>query len=134
MKKPTSNSILCLLGVVNGLSLASAAVLYFHSTITSQGAIAARAKSLNTIAQHVKSRTCWITASKEPFKLGDVVTTGGSDTGRLPTGCIYASYPEQFLNVAYEGGVLKVVQIYSRQEVRNQLSIISKDKNHGANI
>lgn len=111
------------------------AVLCLYSSLSrdaqSQTAIATRKQGLETIAKHLKARTCWSDQSEKPFKLGDAVITEGSQNGRLPTECIFAPKPQQFLQVAYTNGELKVIQVYSRQEVRNQLSILKKEKNDG---
>jgi hypothetical protein len=125
------NPVLGVLIGTNVICTGLVASLVVYQKVISDGAIAARAKGLETIAQHVKAKTCWSDSSEEPFKLGDEIITKGSKNGKIPTGCIYAPKVEQFLQVAYSNGVLAVVQVYSRQEVKNQLSIPKGENGNG---
>jgi len=114
---------------INALSLSIVTTAVVSKRIGSDSAITERAKGLNLVAQHFKSDTCWISKDKKPFKLGDEIDTAGSLTGKLPTSCIKSIKTGQFLQVAYAEGRLIVSQIYSKTELKNQLSILTEDNN-----
>ncbi|MBD2508995.1 hypothetical protein H6G91_17160 [Nostoc muscorum FACHB-395] len=112
-----AGNVLCL-GVVTAATVSE--------RLKSDTAIADRAKSLSVLAKHVLSDTCWKSSQPEPFKLGDSITLDGSEDGRSPTSCIYNPQTKQFIFLAYSGGQLVVNQVYSRREVRNQISILKQ--------
>lgn len=116
---------------VNLLCMGVVATQVIHQKLVSDGAITARSRGLRTVAQHYKSQTCWTDSSSKPFKIGDEITTKGSYSGRIPTGCIIAPNTNQLLQVAYLDGVLKVAQVYSQQELVNQISTMKEDKKDG---
>lgn len=92
-----------------------------YSRINSDNAITQRAKGLEILAQHVKADTCWKVRSQTPWKLNDLIDLPGS-TNKLPSSCVYSPQTQQFLKVSYLNGALQIEQVYSRQELRNQLS------------
>ena len=114
---------------INVLSLMVVTTTVVSKRIGSDSAITERAKGLNLVAQHFKSDTCWISKNSKPFKLGDEINPQGSLTGRLPTSCIKSEKTGQILQVAYAQGRLIVSQIYSKTELKNQLSILKEDSN-----
>jgi hypothetical protein len=118
----TKNPVLTALLAINTVVAVSVTAAVIQNRVTSDNAIAARAKGLQTLAQHLKADTCWKSESEQPFKLGDPVDVPGSFDGKLPTGCIYAPKVQQFLQVGYFNGELQVLQVYSRREMRHQLS------------
>ncbi|BAY27550.1 hypothetical protein NIES2100_73750 [Calothrix sp. NIES-2100] len=121
--KFASNVLLRLFLGVNVCTVLSVSASVIQNRVTSDNAIAARAKGLENLAKHVKADTCWKVKASAPWKLGDFVTVGGTEYGRLPSTCVYSPQTQQFLQVSYLDGELQVTQVYSRKEVRNQLSI-----------
>ncbi|OYE02790.1 hypothetical protein [Nostoc sp. 'Peltigera membranacea cyanobiont' 232] len=114
---------------VNCLCLATVTTAVVSKRMSSDNEITERAKGLNLVAQHFKADTCWISKDKKPFKLGDEIDTPGSLKGKLPTSCIKSIKTGQILQVAYSEGKLIVSQIYSKTELRNQLSILKEQGN-----
>jgi hypothetical protein len=98
--------------------------------VTSKNLINSRNNSLENIAKHFKSDTCWELSTKESNKIGDILNTDGTEYGKIPTSCIYSKNQNQFLDVAYENGQLKIKNIFSKTELRNQLSKLQKGKNN----
>jgi hypothetical protein len=91
--------------------------------ISSKTAITVRQKALINIAKHVKADTCWKNNSKQVFKLGDVISLQGTDTGKIPTSCIYVPKTKQFLSVSYSSDELLVQHIFSIREVQFQKTV-----------
>jgi len=114
---------------INALSLTVVTTAVVSKRMSSDNEIAERAKGLNLVAQHFKADTCWISRDEKPFKLGDEIETLGSLKGKLPTSCIKSIKTGQILHVAYSEGKLIVSQIYSKTELRNQLSTLKKEDN-----
>ncbi|MHC5917778.1 MAG: hypothetical protein ACYTXE_43960 [Nostoc sp.] len=127
MKIAISPVIWVALGV-NVLSLTVVTAASVNARLKSDAAIADRAKSLNVLAKHVLADTCWKASNNKPYKLGDSITLDGSEDGKSPTSCIYNPRTSQFLFLAYKDGELVVNQVYSRREVRNQISILKQHK------
>ena len=114
---------------INFLALATVTSVVVSKRMNSDNATTERAKGLNVVAQHFKADTCWISKSKKPFKLGDEINPPGSLKGKIPTSCIKSIKTGQILQVAYSEGKLIVSQIYSKTELRNQLSILKEESN-----
>lgn len=127
MKFPISPVLWCGLAI-NVLSLTVVTATTVNARLKSNTAIAERAKSLDAIAKHILADTCWKSNQTTPFKLGDSITLSGSEDGRSPTSCLYNTRTGQFLYLAYNGGELEVTQVYSRKEVRSQISILKKQQ------
>ncbi|MHC5932052.1 hypothetical protein [Nostoc sp.] len=113
---------------VNVLCLTVVTTASVNARLKSSNAIADRASSLTVLAKHVLADTCWKSTQATPFKLGDSIDLPGSSDGRSPTSCIYAPKVSQFVFLAYSGGQLVVSQVFSRREVRNQISILKQHK------
>lgn len=114
---------------INALSLAVVTSVVVFKRTNSDNAITERAKGLKLVAQNFKADTCWSSKSKKPFKLGDEINPPGSAKGKIPTSCIKSFKTGQILQVAYSEGKLIVSQIYSKTELRNQLSILKEEGN-----
>ncbi|MHC5916795.1 MAG: hypothetical protein ACYTXE_38795 [Nostoc sp.] len=127
MKIAISPIILAALGV-NILSLTLVTAASVNARLKSSNAIAERSNSLNVLAKHVLADTCWKSTQATPFKLGDSIDLPGSSDGRSPTSCIYAPKVSQFLFLAYKDSELVVSQVFSRREVRNQISVLKQHK------
>ncbi len=130
MKIPISPLIWVALGV-NVLCLGVVAATTVNARLKSDTAITERAKSLTVLSKHVLSDTCWKSTQPQPFKLGDSIVLNGSEDGRSPTSCIYAPKTNQFIFLAYSNGQLVVDQVYSRKEVRSQISLIKQQRKKG---
>ncbi len=91
--------------------------------ISSKTAITVRQKALINIAKHVRADTCWTNNSKQVFKLNDVISLAGTDTGKIPTSCVYVPKTKQFLSVAYSSDELQIQHIFSIREVKFQKSV-----------
>lgn len=128
MKFQINPIILVAIGV-NALCFVVVATASISKRMNSDNAITERAKGLEVIAQHFKADTCWVSRDKKPFKLGDEIDTPGSLKGKLPTSCIKSIKTGQILQVAYAEGKLIVSQIYSKTELKNQLSILEENNN-----
>ncbi|MEH1922858.1 hypothetical protein [Nostoc sp.] len=127
MKISISPVIWVALGV-NILSLSVVTSASVNARLKSSNAIADRANSLNVLAKHVLADTCWKSTKTTPFKLGDSIVLDGSEDGKSPTSCIYSPRTNQFLFLAYKDGELVVSQVFSRREVKNQISILKQQK------
>jgi hypothetical protein len=114
---------------INFLALATVTSIVVFRRTNSDNAITERAKGLKLVAQNFKADTCWTSRSKKPFKLGDEINPLGSLKGKIPTSCIKSIKTGQILQVAYSEGKLIVSQIYSKTELRNQLSILKEQGN-----
>lgn len=106
----------------NLLSLFGVAAGQISQQVESQNRLTARQQSLTTIAKHIRSDSCWENQQKQPFKLGDEIKLPGSIDGKAPTSCVRVPGTKQYLFIAYKNETLKVTQIYSFREVKNQLS------------
>jgi hypothetical protein len=115
--------LICIGAALNIICLGYITCNQVWSSVTSKNQIQARSKGLITIAQHVKSETCWFNQSGTAFKIGDSVNLAGTQNGRIPTSCIIAPKTKQYLQVGYLENDLQVTQIYSPKEIQNQLSI-----------
>lgn len=113
---------------VNILCLGFVTTATVNARLKSDTAITERAKSLSVLSKHVLADTCWKSKQPQPFKLGDQIVLNGSEDGRSPTSCIYAPKTNQFIFLAYSNGQLVVDQVYSRKEVRSQISLIRQQR------
>jgi hypothetical protein len=111
---------------VNAVCLAVVGSLQVWSNLTGQNAIAARSQGLVQIAQQVKADTCWKIDVNEKARIGDIIDVGDSES-KSPTSCFFLSKVGQFAYVRYLNGQLTVQQVYSRLEVRNQLSLLKRE-------
>lgn len=105
---------------------------HFNTSRISKENLTARQLALINIAKHVKSESCWQEESNIPYKIGDPFITPGTDTGRIPTSCVFVIGVNQYLEVAYKNSELQVIRIFSVREVKNQLSIKEAKINNGS--
>jgi hypothetical protein len=124
-----TNILIPVLAGVNIVCLGIVGATTISQRVDSQNQITARRQSLAVMAKHILSDTCWVNKASVPFKIGDYVPTEGTKEGRIPTSCVKVPKTSQYLKVAYYQGFLKVEQVFSNTEIRNQLSI--KEKNNG---
>ncbi|RUT02727.1 hypothetical protein DSM106972_056470 [Dulcicalothrix desertica PCC 7102] len=113
-----------LVGVLGNFSIFSYGMTQqISANVSSQTAISSRQRALVNIAKHVKSDTCWQNKANYPLKINDVIAVEGTETGKIPTSCVYVPKTKQFLNVVYSNGEVTVTRIFSIKEVQNQLSM-----------
>ncbi|BAZ71338.1 hypothetical protein NIES4106_61350 (plasmid) [Fischerella sp. NIES-4106] len=129
--KFASNPIAKPLLTLNAIALICTSTVVVADRVRSDTSLSKRSKGLETLANHVLSKSCWSSFAEDPYKIGDVITSTGSEKGRIPTSCIYVPATQQFLQVGYLNGDLQVLNVFSRQELKNQISLI-KDGKHGS--
>lgn len=112
------------------MNIASFAVvggLQVSRNVSSTTALTARQSALKNIAKHNLSDTCWRYPSNHKLKIGDPVLTSGSETGKIPTSCVYAPGAKQFLEVGYLDSELQVIRAFSIKEVQAAKSQVIQD-------
>jgi hypothetical protein len=124
--KFASNPLIKPLLALNAIALICASTVVVSTRVRSDTALVKRSKGLEIIANHVLSRSCWKSEEREPFKIGDRIIMNGS--GKIPTSCIYSPATKQFLQVGYLNGELQVLNIFSVQETKNQISLIRSNQ------
>ncbi|KOP23481.1 hypothetical protein AMR41_26235 [Hapalosiphon sp. MRB220] len=122
--KPIIKPLLAL----NAVALICTTVVVVSERVRSDTSLTKRSKGLEILANHVLSKSCWTSFAEDPYKISDVITTNGSVKGRIPTSCIFVPATQQFLQVGYLNGDLQVLHVYSRQELKNQISQIKEGK------
>ncbi|MCP6758357.1 MAG: hypothetical protein NHB32_06150 [Fischerella sp. CENA71] len=124
-----SNPAIKPLLALNAAALICTSVVVVSDRVRSDTSLTKRSKGLEILANHVLSKSCWSSFAEAPYKIGDILATTGSEKGRIPTSCIYVPATQQFLQVGYLGGDLQVLHVFSRQELKNQISQIKEGKN-----
>ena len=86
-------------------------------------ASADRRAKLDQVAKYEINENCW-----EPKGGGDLTIgqTFKVTHGKLPTVCVFNGY--QYAYVAYLGGNLQVMYVYTPDEVKKQISVINKER------
>ena len=115
---------------VNALSLLVVTGFQISRNVASTTAITARQAALINIAKHTISDTCWKHPSDTKLKIGDPVILPGTETGRIPTSCMYAPNTKQFLEVGYLSSELQVIRAFSIKEVQSAKSQVKAEKNN----
>lgn len=101
-------------GVVGGLQI--------NKNVSSKTAVTARQQAVLNIAKHVLSDSCWNYPAYYRLKIGDPIITRGTETGKIPTSCIYSPNTKQFAEVGYLNSELQVIRVFSIKEVQNAKS------------
>lgn len=107
---------------VNMLSFGVVGGLQIKRNVTSQTATTARQQAVLNIAKHVLSDSCWNYKADYRLKIGDPIITRGTETGKIPTSCIYSPKTQQFAEVGYLNSELQVIRIFSIKEVQSAKS------------
>ena len=103
---------------LNAVSFAVVGGFQISKNVNSTTATTARQAALSNIAKHVISDTCWQHPTDSKLKIGDPVILAGTETGKIPTSCMYAPQTKQFVEVAYENSELQVIRAFSIKEVQ----------------
>ncbi len=114
---------------VNVAAFAVVGGLQVSKNINSQTALTARQSALNNVAKHVIADSCWNHPTDTKLKIGDPVILPGTDTGKIPTSCMYAPKTKQFVEVAYQNSELIVFRAFSIKEVQSAKSQIIANTN-----
>lgn len=113
---------------VNAVSFAVVGGFQVSKNVNSTTATTARQAALSNIAKHVLSDTCWSHSADSKLKIGDPIILPGTETGKIPTSCMYAPKTKQFVEVAYQNSELQVIRAFSIKEVRAAKSQIKAEK------
>ena len=107
---------------VNMLSFGVVGGLQIKSNVTSKTATTARQHAVLNIAKHVLSDSSRNYKADYRLKIGDPIITRGTETGKIPTSCIYSPKTQQFAEVGYLNSELQVIRIFSIKEVQSAKS------------
>ncbi|MGB3652087.1 MAG: hypothetical protein WBA41_12860 [Rivularia sp. (in: cyanobacteria)] len=107
---------------VNMLSFGVVGGLQINKNVSSKTAVTARQQAVLNIAKHVLSDSCWNYPADYRLKIGDPIITRGTETGKIPTSCIYSPNTKQFAEVGYLNSELQVIRVFSIKEVQNAKS------------
>ncbi|MEO0839066.1 MAG: hypothetical protein AAF063_09210 [Cyanobacteria bacterium J06643_5] len=100
------------------LSLGYVGSQHIAKNLSSKNQISARQEAALNIAKHVISDTCWSYNADDKLKIGDRVLVKGSETGKIPTSCVYNKPTKQFVEVAYLDKELQAIRIFSIKEIQ----------------
>ena len=112
---------------VNVVSFAVVGGFQISKNVNSTTATTARQAALSNVARHVLSDTCWSHPTDTKLKIGDPVILPGTETGKIPTSCMYAPQTKQFVEVAYQNSELQVIRAFSIKEVQSAKSQIKAE-------
>ena len=112
----------------NILAFAVVGGLQVSKNINSQTAITARQAALTNVAKHVMAESCWKYPSDYKLKIGDPIITKGTQTGKIPTSCVYSPKTKQFVEVGYLNSELQAIRIFSIKEVQAAKSQIKAER------
>ena len=115
---------------INVVSFAVVGGLQVSRNISSTTALTARQSALKNIAKHNISDTCWEYPSRYKLKIGDPVILAGTETGKIPTSCVYVPGTKQFLEVGHLNSELQVIRAFSIKEVQAAKSQIKAENNN----
>lgn len=118
---------------INAMAFLSTSSIVIFNRVSSDTLLSKRSKGLEVLANHVLAKTCWVSHSSQSYKIGDLVKTEGTLDGRIPTSCVYSPKTQQFLEVGYLEGELQVINIFSKQELKNKISQIKEDEDESQN-
>lgn len=119
LETPKTTLVCAVVSVIGCLAIVtSAAFNYLKSGTANKD----RTAKLDLVAKYHLKENCLTTGDTSLIKIGQLFAVDGD--GKIPTACI--SNGKQYAYVAYSGGELKAIYVYTDNELKSQLSIIKE--------